>query len=117
MTHNRDDLIKALDYLSDVLAWAEVGIQQAPRGKTVPDLNSAGITIRAALQSCLDDGCAKPSIHSEVYEMAMASLLSCYATRTHDDLHPCATSIATKVNNKFGGNYRSTPTPPEKGQP
>lgn len=40
---------QALDALSDVLAWAEVGIQQVQRGKTVPDLNWCGEVIRAAL--------------------------------------------------------------------
>jgi len=45
MTTNKD----ALDYLNEVLAWAEVGIQQVQAGKTVPDLNYVGQELRTAL--------------------------------------------------------------------
>lgn len=44
-----EDRQRALDALSETLAWAEVGQQSAPQGKTVIDLNYAGKVIRAAL--------------------------------------------------------------------
>lgn len=40
---NKTDVLNAI---SEVLAWAEVGIQSIPRGKTVPDLNYLGKIIR-----------------------------------------------------------------------
>lgn len=40
---------QALDDLSTLIAWAEVGLQSAPRGKTIPCINDIDRRLRAAL--------------------------------------------------------------------
>jgi hypothetical protein len=59
------DRAAVLDAVSNVLAWAEVGVQSAPRGKTIPDLNWCGKTIRAALTN---------SVPGDVVEKAKCAL-------------------------------------------